>query len=435
MRMMPSEVPSPRPDRRPRSKMPCRRSKNNRRLLAAALGLLAAVLPAPRVNAQLAYPGQAVHTSERRPQMDSLSPPSTAPDTQDIARVVPKIELSGVLFANFQYRLLPDRDHGSNKFDVERAYLTFRARAGERISVRVTADLFQQTAEGRDSYYKGWSLRAKYAYMQYQFPERAGWQAAARIGLLHTVLIDHDERFWPRWISTTPTEAAGYFSSADAGVAASAIFPRKLGELYLTVTNGPGYISRETDRFKDYALRLTFAPWAGSARALRFLQLSAWGYKGAVGSAFAQGGAGQTGAVGSALRRNRVGAHLGAAHPNATFAIQYAWREDGGEAGDNTMLSPRLVSDSAGGLASAYAILRPLALARRTPIPLSVLARVDRVTSNHVTGLRRDVFIGGLIWDMSKEASVSVDYQRLRPGDTNPLPPSETFFVHFVARF
>ena len=137
--------------------------------------------------------------------------PSTAPDSaapKQVVTTLPPIDFSGILFANFQYRGDKGPANGSNRFDVERAYLTFRMPAGDKTSVRVTADLFQQTASGSDSYYRGWVLRAKYAYLQYNYLNGANWKALARFGLLHTVFIDHEEQFWPRWISTTPTERA-----------------------------------------------------------------------------------------------------------------------------------------------------------------------------------------------------------------------------------
>src|SRR5256885_7604871 len=50
---------------------------------------------------------------------------------------VPPIDFSGAIFANYQYRTdIQAKDF--NKFDVERAYLTFRMPAGDRTSIRVT---------------------------------------------------------------------------------------------------------------------------------------------------------------------------------------------------------------------------------------------------------------------------------------------------------
>ncbi|MEO6866064.1 MAG: hypothetical protein ABI229_11470, partial [Gemmatimonadaceae bacterium] len=139
----------------------------------------------------------------------------------DTAKPVPKvtipIDFSGVVFGNYQYQGAAGSNKGQNKFDVERAYLTFKMPAGDRASIRVTGDLYQQTTPGNDSYYKGWVLRAKYAYLQYEFlkaTKPSDWAFTSRIGLVHTMLIDHEENFWPRWMSLTPVERAGFFSSA-----------------------------------------------------------------------------------------------------------------------------------------------------------------------------------------------------------------------------
>jgi len=366
-----------------------------------------------------------------------------APSTSDsiaakpAAPVPPPIDFSGILFANFQYRGDKGPAHASNKFDVERAYLTFRMPAGERTSVRVTADLFQQTASGSDSYYRGWVLRAKYAYLQYNYLNGKDWKALARVGLLHTVLIDHDEQFWPRWISTTPTERAGYFSSADAGIATSVSLPRKFGEVYATITNGPGYTSRETDRFKDYAARLTVTPWASeSSSLLKTVALSGWYYRGAVASKFVATTPGEIGPIGSGLDRNRWGLHAAESDPRLTIGVQYARRQEQGESGSNTPASPRAVTDSTGTLWSGYAVARPLAFAdKASTSPLSLVLRFDRVTTNTDKGSKYNVVIGGLIWDLSKRASVSADYQETTPVSGAPIAPVKTYFAHFVARF
>src|SRR5687767_4837868 len=185
-------------------------------------------------------------------------PPAPPADTTTAAPtpaapVPPAIDFSGILYANYQYRGDAGPSKSQNRFDVERAYLTFRLSAGKRMNVRITTDLFQQTTTGNDSFYRGWVLRAKYAYLQYQYIDTPDWKAHARLGLLQTVFIEHDEVFCPRWISLSPTDRAGYFSSADAGLSSSITLPKKMGEVYATVTNGPGYTSREIDRFKDYA--------------------------------------------------------------------------------------------------------------------------------------------------------------------------------------
>jgi hypothetical protein len=367
----------------------------------------------------------------------TVKPDSVAKDTVKRPSAPPPgpaLDFSGTLFANYQYR--GERAaHSANKFDIERAYLTFRLAAGDRASVRVTADVFQQTTSGADAYYRGWTLRAKYAYLQYNFLSGKEWRAVARGGLLHTVFIDHDEQFWPRWISQSPTERAGFFSSADAGVASLVTLPRKLGEFYTTVTNGPGYTSRETDRFKDFAARLTVTPWASnSSSPLSAVAFSVWGYKGAVSSKFVDGGTGQIGPIGEGLQRDRWGVHLGNLNPRLTLGAEYAERLEEGEAGSNTLASPRSVTDSTGRLVSGYGIVRPF-----TPgsllAPLGFLGRYDRITQNADLGSRYEVVIAGLLWDVNKRVSLSADYQENTPRKLSVITPTRTWFLHAVARF
>ena len=348
----------------------------------------------------------------------------------------PAFDFSGIVFANYQYRTdAPSRD--ANKFDVERAYLTFRVPAGDRASVRITTDLYQQTSSGADAFYKGWSVRAKYAYFQYNYLNGPAWKATARVGLLHTVFIEHDEQFWPRWIANSPTEKSGFFSSADAGIATSVSLPKKSGELYATITNGPGYTSRETDRFKDFAARLTVTPWAtNSGSILKTVALSAWAYKGATASKFVSGGVGQVRPVGEALQRDRWGVHVGGTMPGITFGAQYAQRIEEGETGSNTPTAPRGVIDSTGTLTSAYALIRPVVLFNSAKShPLSIIGRWDRNIANRDTEDAWDFFVAGAVWDLSSKASVSLDYQESMPARGEPVAPSKTWFFHVVARF
>lgn len=361
--------------------------------------------------------------------------PGTPPATPPVA--TPGFDFSGVLFANFQYRTDQGLAKGQNKFDVERVYLTFKMPVGERGSVRVTGDVFQQTAPGNDSYYKGWTLRAKYAYFQYDYLKSASWNALARAGILHTVVIDHQEGFWPRFITNTAIERAGFFASADAGVATQLSLPNKLGEIYATITNGPGYASRETDRFKDYAARLSLTPFKSSDnRVARALTLSGWGYRGAVGSKFASGGAGQAGAVGSGLDRNRAGVFLALKDPRFTIGAEYATRTDGSEGGANTSASPRTVSDSTGRLIDAYIVLHPLNFSNPAgPSPFGIVARMDRFKPNTNTAAYSNFIVGGLMYDLNPRSSVALDYQEQTSHSGLPAAGTRTVFLHLVANF
>src|SRR5262245_23281936 len=78
------------------------------------------------------------------PPLTAQSPPS---DSTPPARVPPPTQassalpfaFSGVLYLNYQYGG-PVNSQSANRFDVDRAYLNFRAAAGSRDSIRVTLD-------------------------------------------------------------------------------------------------------------------------------------------------------------------------------------------------------------------------------------------------------------------------------------------------------
>jgi hypothetical protein len=358
---------------------------------------------------------------------------------------IPPIDFSGLLYTNYQYRT-DSRAKDFNKFDIERIYLTFRMPVGERASIRVTTDVFQQQNTPNDAYYQGWALRLKYGYLQYNYVTGApnSFSAAARMGMLQTVVIDHEEQFWPRWISLPDLERAGLFSAADAGVSTLLTLPNKWGEIYGAVTNGPGYASREVDRFKDPQVRLTLTPLASSRSALlTSWAITPWYYKGEVASRFVAGGPGQVGAVGSGLKRDRWGLFTGIRDPRFTLGAQYAGFKGESEAGLNTQFAPRAVIDTSGHLVSGFAIAKPLALLDTAYSRFGVLARYDKVTTNTTTNAKYHVFIGGLLFDLTRRATISFDYQE-QLGDNFPVvngvtivptPPLKTWFVHVVANF
>jgi len=359
------------------------------------------------------------------------------PPSPPAASVSIPVDFSGVLYANFQYRGDKGPSKAQNKFDLERAYLTFKMPAGDRASIRITADVFQQTTGPNDAFYKGWVIRAKYAYLQYDYLKSAGWNGAVRGGLIHNVVIDHVESFWPRWISQTAIERSGFFSSADAGVGTVVTLPNKFGELYATIVNGPGYASRETDRFKDYAARVSLTPLSGSSnKVIKTLALSGWTYIGAVGSQFAAGGAGQIGPVGSSLPRTRAGAFIGVRDPRFSAGAEWDTRKDARETGANTLVSPRVEVDSTGRLISGFAAIKPFQLVNdRSTLPLGLVARWDRFKPNTATPGYVNTVIGGLTWDLNKKSALSLDYQEQTPRNGAIAAVTKTYFLHLVANF
>jgi hypothetical protein len=358
-------------------------------------------------------------------------PPSPPPATVSIP-----VDFSGVLFANFQYRGDKGPSKSQNKFDLERAYLTFRMPAGDRASIRVTADVFQQTTAPNDAYYKGWVIRAKYAYLQYDYLKSGGWTGVARAGLIHTVAIDHIESFWPRWISQTAVERAGFFASADAGAGTLLTLPNKFGEVYATITNGPGYSARETDRFKDYSARVSLTPLSGASnKVIKTFTLTGWTYQGAVASSFAAGGAGQIGPIGSSLPRTRSGLFAGVRDPRFSAGAEWDTRKDAKETGANTLVAPAVEVDSTGRLISGFAYVKPFQLVSSSTFPLGLVARWDRFKPNTATAGFVNTIVGGLTLDLNKKSALSLDYQEVTPHDGAIAAATKTYFLHLVANF
>jgi len=367
------------------------------------------------------------------PDTTKPAPPPPAPTTT----VSVPVDFSGVLYANFQYRGDAGAAKATNKFDLERAYLTFRMPAGDRASIRITADVFQQQTAPNDAFYRGWVIRAKYAYLQYDLIKSASWNANIRGGLLHNVVIDHIESFWPRWISQSPVERSGFFASSDAGVAGTISFPNKLGEIYTTIVNGPGYTSRETDRFKDYSARLTLTPLSGSEnKIIKTLALSGWTYVGAVASTFVNGGAGQIGPVGSSLPRTRSGVFVGVRDPRLSAGAEWDTRKDARETGANTIAAPRVEVDSTGRLIAGFATIKPFQLINdKSTFPLGLVGRWDRFKPNTNTDGYINIVIGGLTWDLNKKSAISLDYQEQTPHSGAVIAATKTYFLHLVANF
>ena len=370
-------------------------------------------------------------------QPPDTTKPAPPPPTAPAPTVSIPVDFSGVLYANFQYQGAKGATKSQNKFDLERAYLTFRMPAGDRASIRITADVFQQQGTPADAYYKGWVVRAKYAYLQYDYLKGGAWTGVARAGLIHNVVIDHIEQFWPRWISQTAIERAGFFSSSDAGVGTLVTLPNKFGEFYANVVNGPGYTSRETDRFKDYAARLTITPLSGSDnKVIKTFALSGWTYRGAIASAFVNGGAGQVGQIGSSLPRTRSGIFVGVRDPRLSAGFDWATRKDGSETGLNTVLSPRAEVDSTRRLISGFVTIKPFQLmSEQSSFPLGLIGRWDRYTPSTGAPGYVNTVIAGATWDLNKKAALSLDYQEQTPHNGVIAAVTKTYFLHMVANF
>jgi hypothetical protein len=367
------------------------------------------------------------------------TPPSAPPPPGSGAQPAPStpaISLSGVLYGNYQYSTAA-ATREANQFVIDRVYLNVRAALGQGFGVRLTTDVYQSGDAN------AFTVREKYAYLQYDRGRPGtGWSGFARAGILQTVTIEFEEQFWPRFLGTTAVDRYGWFSSADDGIAGQLTFPRRLGEVYATVTNGNGFGRRETDRFKDVALRISLTPLAARTTGLlSTFTVSAWGYRGAAGSRFATGGAGQAAAVHEGLTRDRAGAFVGIRDPRLVLGVSHATRADGVESGENTLASPRTVTTVDGRATSTFAVVRPIAFLRHTPTSrLGLVGRYDLLdpgTSATRPGPRAERVhhaMGGVLYDLHPRDVAALDYQEQLARDDR-YPETKSWFAHLAVTF
>jgi hypothetical protein len=406
----------------------------------------------------------------------------------------PGFDFTGVIFGNWQTKTDSAAKanlggQSPNLFDLGRAYLTFRMPAGDNGAVRITTDIFQNTNPAQNAYYAGWVVRLKYGYLQYTGARNSmgnGSSLVGRIGMLHTVTIDYEEMYWPRYLQQTAIEKNGFFSSSDVGAAALATLGDRWGEIYGTITNGSGYTSYDNpgttgqpvtaNRFKDFGLRLTLTPMANDPSInhyIRYLSITPWGYLGYNGSAFQSGGAGQVGpgtngAITDGMKRNRFGV-LAAIKDSTvcdfrnggrcrlTAGFEYAQRMDASDNGGNTAASPRVVHDSTGRLFDGFIFVRPLEVFNESQkSPFSLVARYDHFTpqtdpSSSVPGAANyagttpayNFLVLGASYDLNQRMTLTADWQKQSPTNfpaptgTNvrPTPESNIFFIHYVVNF
>jgi hypothetical protein len=365
--------------------------------------------------------------------------PAVKPDSAKAGATAPSalpFAFSGVIYTNYQYGGIKG-NRSQNRFDLDRAYLNFRASAGERDSVRVTADVFQQRDTVTSAYYRGWTARLKYAYVQHEYIRGKAEQLKAnvRLGMLHTVVVDKEESIWPRGLAQVAVEQAGFFSSSDLGLATSITLPAQTGEIYATITNGSGYSSREVDRFKEYAARVTLTPLAKTAGYLKGLQISPWYLNGNRGSDFARAH-GTVQAVAEGRQRDRYGVLVAVRDPRLTLGAHFARRIDIVESADTTQDTAPVATKVTGNVASAYLIAKPLAFVDGAPKwPLGLVLRADSFKPNTDASPSQRNLIAGLSWDFNRRTSVYFDVQSLQPKSGSTAPDNKVWYLHVVANF
>ena len=347
----------------------------------------------------------------------------------------PPFEFSSVVFGNFNMRSdsqarAQNGGKNSSRFDMGRAYLTFRFPLGAKTSARVTTDIFQQAT--------GYNVRLKYGYLQYEATRNLfgvdNLVAAARIGMLQTVVVEHIESFWPRYLGNAAVEQNGFFASADIGASMLSTLPNRWGETYLTITNGTGYSVPENDRFKDIGLRFSFTPFGSDSGLFRTLAITPWYYKGWNASAFA----GVPNSIADGLQKDRWGFFVGNRDRKLTFGAEIAQRMEELEAG---VPPARVVTDRTSQLVSGFAIVRPMEWFNSSKrSPFSIVGRYDQFKLDNdapasAANPSTRFTVAGLSWDLTPSTTLTLDYQGLGRQSGSTVIPTDTWFLHWVATF
>jgi len=352
----------------------------------------------------------------------------------------PPLDFSGVLFLGFQSggTKTERRVSQQSRFDVDRIYLTFRMPAGENMSIRVTTDVFQQRDSTRDQFYRGWIIRAKYAWGQYDYIRGSSTElrAVARLGLINTPVVDYEEGFWLRGLSQVAIDQNGYSASSDAGVSTLVTMPNRIGEGYVGIWNGSGYASRETDRFKDYGGRFTFTPFRGWQSAVRMLSITPWGIKGYRGSDFVRG-RGSVRPVAEGLQKDRYGVFIAVRDPRFVIGNQLAWKTDIAETVADTITTTVPTQNTVHAhLSSSFAIVKPVALLTgNASSPYNLVFRYDHIKPNDDTRPYHDFIIAGVGYDLNRRASLWLDYQNQDPKNGSTVADVKTLFIQAIVTF
>jgi hypothetical protein len=322
-----------------------------------------------------------------------------------------EVKTSGVMYINYIYDVDDlGKGKGFNRFDLERTYLTFESNIADKAKIKVTTDIYQNAksfsikaedgskTDNTDaksvtvaSYYDGWSVRLKNAYVDLDLIP----MTTIRAGMIGTPWIPTVEKAWGyRFVKPTLTDALKLFSSADMGAAAIVKIPQGYGEIMLAVLNGVGYSKPEDDKYKDICPRISITPMPKDA-ILKGLGVSAYYYMGKKASGD------------DSLDRTRVGAMLN---------FSYDFINVGGEFDMSTDQSLDKNSAKVDTNGSGFSGFGEVKFGKFLPAPLNNLGLIARFDSwDPNTDTENDgnsVILAGLTYNVAKNVRAVLDLQQ-----------------------
>lgn len=168
------------------------------------------------------------------------------------AQEKPQLAFDGLLYLRYSYQLGTDSTFGTNahgnNFDLDRAYLTVRAKLSHGVSTRVTTDIDPSRSTTNQL-----PIVLKYAYVAWQ-PE--GSALTWKFGEIQTPLIDWLEALWGiRLQGTMALSRARYVNASDFGASVSGAWHDDGVNFTAGLYNGEGFNRRPGDQHKDAAAR------------------------------------------------------------------------------------------------------------------------------------------------------------------------------------
>ena len=183
--------------------------------------------------------------------------------TPALAAGEPSIDVGALLYAHWGYDMKPtpyvgyvDGDPRPNAFDVDRAYLNFRAKNDDGFSARITTDVRRSDEDRLE-------VVLKYAYLQVALDEGV----KLRFGSAPTPFVGFSEKFWGhRFIAQSFVDQEDVLDSADIGVSALGTHADGLISWAASLVNGEGYGQIDVDHDKAIQARFTVDPVHGELK-------------------------------------------------------------------------------------------------------------------------------------------------------------------------
>lgn len=171
-----------------------------------------------------------------------------------VAQSKPTVSVGGTGYLNFGYQLDTDSSltppAHRNNFDVDRSYITLKAKFDKGLSARITADV-----DGRRAASNQLTFRLKYGYLGW---EPSGSPLGFKLGMINTPVIGYIEELWGyRMQGSVALDRAGYLTSSDFGISVDGSWADDAVNMTAGLYNGEGYSRAPGDQHKDIAARVS----------------------------------------------------------------------------------------------------------------------------------------------------------------------------------